>query len=232
MRNIRGTFLVVATACGAALGLWIFDALATRHRLIHELELLRERNLEIVRLRSGNALLSQSVSRLEAQRKALAAAEASREESARALEAGLKNAGGRTVREAFESYLWALYNQDPAALAQRLVLTKKSQTRLDALFDELPEAEQAKYGDAEEMFALLYLSQHPVYFSAVAVTSAEPAPDEDFAKPTVQYEYPNGRVTTHTDVPMRRTADGWDVMISDGQVSQALRALESVPAPR
>jgi hypothetical protein len=222
--------VVMSAGVGAALAALIVSSSLTHRALAGELGTLRLRNRELSNLRTGNEELRRSVARLTDVRKAQIDSAARAAEEAAANPdfipvTNLRNVGSRTVKGALETYLWSLTNQDVAALARMLVLSKPSKAKVAAIYDALPQSAQAQYENSDEMFAMLYLEQHPTYFSAARVTSDEPAPDERSTVPTTQYEYPNGSITTHHDLPMKLTADGWGVQVSGAQVSRFLRQL-------
>ncbi len=142
----------------------------------------------------------------------------------------LHNAGARTTRAAFESFVWAVANADAKSLAGLLAISRPWQKRLEALHRSLPEQDQARYGSAAEMFATVYLSQNPVYATAARLISDEPAPDENTTVVTTQFAYSNGHVTTHSDLMMRRTPNGnWRVALSGAEVSHALKEAHLEP---
>lgn len=225
-----------ATLASAALGAIALILLAQRReqrRLADEIELLHRQQREATQLKAGNAELARSVAALDARLQSRETARA--DDRTKEASAGggftsvkdLREAGRATVRDAVETYERALTSDDPAALAPLLILNAASRARIETLYRGLPEADRARYGNAGQLFAMLYLQAHPPYFSGLRVESPEPAPDVRTAAPEIEYAYDNGHVTRHNDTLFRRTDEGWGVLVGSGTVAQALRQLEA-----
>jgi hypothetical protein len=194
-------------------------ALETRH------------SIEVARLRSDNAKIAHETARLaklNQARQSLREAEM----SAHAVDArdpsidgfisvrDVKNVGNATVRDLFETYLWACNHLDTGTLAKILRLDPVSQRpKLKAFFASLPPDEQAKYGTPEAVFALIYAAQNtPTYYSEFRIVSPEPAASPSSASiSTIQVElrYSDGRVRTHSGWYAVPSNNGWKIITGD-----------------
>jgi hypothetical protein len=202
---------------------WVAWECRERRRLDQAIGLEKRHAGEAIRLRSGNAALAAEIARLarmrEAQRK-VNAAEASAQAAAGKTPGrdgfiavqDLANLGTANVHDLFETYLWAVDHLDTAALAKLLYLPQQLREKLDAFYAGLPPEEQARYGSAEGVYALIYAAAvPPTYYSGIQVASPEPppGPSGNFSPIQVNYEYSDGRIRTHSDWYSVRTAAGW-----------------------
>ncbi len=208
---------------------WVVWERRERSRLDQAIGLEERHAGEAARLRSGNAKLAAEIARLarmrEAQRKVSAA-----EASARAAEGkipgldgfiavqDLANVGTANVHDLFETYLWAVDHLDTAALARVLFLPPELRKKLAAFYAALPPEEQARYGSADGIYALIYAASiQPTYYSGIQVASPEPPPGPagNFSPIQANYEYSDGRIRTHSDWYSVRTAAGWKLFPSN-----------------
>ncbi|HTQ32480.1 MAG TPA: hypothetical protein VMI53_14820 [Opitutaceae bacterium] len=236
--------IIVMMMTGAAFATLVIIEARTHRRLTNELSTLRQQNQEMAQLRNDNERLNASVVQLQELRKsqidavlarqaaALPPASAPADRDAQlAAEfvsvANLKNAGTKTPKEAAETYLWALDRLETATLAKVLRLNDVSLSRIRALYASLPQGDQAECRTAEEMFAMIYASEHPIYFSAVQISADQPPSKTGMQTLTTQYEYSNGHITEHHDVRLMRTPDGdWGVQVPPLFVEQAIKQLD------
>lgn len=237
--NIGRKFIIGLTGVAyIALTAWNVQAWRTHRHLTSEFADLYQQNQDVARLQNDNEHLEDSISRLVELRKAQIDALLTRQAAAAPIPSeartttkfvsvgDLKNAGNRTVKDTFETYLWALDNLDEMTLARVLNIDKSSVAKVQALYDSLSPADQAQYGTAQQMFAMIYASQHPVYFSAASLSTDEPSTDTSYLRLTTQYEYSNGHITEHNDLQLTRMADGgWGVFVPHGLVDQVLNQL-------
>jgi len=208
---------------------WVAWERRERSRLDQAIGLEERHAGEAARLRSSNAALAAEIARLDRIREVqrnLRAAEA----SAHAAEGktpgldgfiavqDLANVGTANVRDLFETYLWAVDHLDTSAMAKLLYLPQQLRPKLDAFYAALPPEEQARYGSADGIYALIYAASiQPTYYSGIQVASPEPPPGPagNFSPIQVNYEYSDGRVRTHSDWYAARTAAGWKLFPSN-----------------
>lgn len=238
--NLSQKFIIgLAGAACLALAAWNILARRTHQGLTNEFADLRRQNQDVARLQNENEHLDDSIAKLVELRKSQIDALLTRPAAAAPIEsqaqaatkfvsvADLRNAGTNTVRDTFETYFWALDHLDEVTLARVLNINKGSLAKIKDLYDSLPQADQARYGTAQQMFAMIYASQHPIYFSAMSLSTDEPAADTQYLPLTTQYEYSNGHITEHHNLQLIRMADGgWSVDVHPQLVDQSLKQLD------
>jgi hypothetical protein len=213
-----------------ALTVWPIAERREGNRLDQALVQERKRAVETAWLGSENPALAKAIAQLtkiRQTRRKLQEAEASAQTLDRRDPSpdgylgveDLKDRGNATVHDAFETYLWALDHLDTEALAQILYLPKELRLKLDTFLAALPPEEQARYGSAASVFALIYAAQdRPTYYSGLEVVSPEPTPgtaEANLAKIQVNYEYSDGRVRTHTGGYALPSNAGWKIFEPD-----------------
>jgi hypothetical protein len=139
-----------------------------------------------------------------------------------------KNTGILTARDAVQSYIWAIDHGDTAALAGVLSFSDSSRAQIDAVFDSLTESDKAKFGSAEQMFALIYSYSNPIYFAAIQITGETPG-ESNTDNVTTKWQYPTGQIREHT-FPLTLSSNGWRRVVSDDEVNASLKkALNPTP---
>lgn len=195
-RVITVSLLVLAVVAGGA----SWSQRQASAVLRGEIELLREENAELARLRAENKRLNaQQVSAAEQERlrgdhvavmrlrdevekskeglrlreRALA------EKSVPALATGLKpmesftNVGKATARAALETWMWAAHGGDTAVMADAMALSPESRQKAEELFARVPETVRVQYGTPEQLLAAAFAGASGMQTTGMQVLSEQ-----------------------------------------------------------
>jgi hypothetical protein len=239
MRPSLTTVTIIGTILVGAFGLPLLEFHLNRV-LTEEFEELRLEANEAAAYRKQNGSLTAAIERLQAtmavriENSAIGKLAYSATPAPVVLDPGFlpesewKNTGILTARDAVQSYIWAIDHGDAAALAGILSFSDSSRTRIDAVFASLTESDKAKFGSAEQMFALIYSYSNPIYFAGIQITGETPV-ELNTENVTTKWQYPTGQIREHT-FPLTTSSDGWRRVVSDDEVNASLqKALNPTP---
>lgn len=206
-----------------------------------ELESVRSRHQELIRLRTENHRLvtaQPSTSELESLRADHAALERLRAEiaplraratsiDAKAKSAGATisavvsaaqwgNAGWATPSAAFETALWAASGGDIDTLAKSMVLDAEARAKATALLDGLPATSRAEYRSPERLVALLTAKDVPMG-SMQVIGQAQQGPEN--VKIVVRLQQTDGSVKT-ANLILRQDAGEWRLVVPPSVVDK------------
>lgn len=135
----------------------------------------------------------------------------------------LHDAGQQTPGAVVQTLLWASYRGENDALANALLLEPEARAKAADFLATLPESAREKL-PRPESFAGLFLAEGLTNVTAVRIGDTT-AIDPDNA--TVRVEGIMGR---DLQLPVRRTARGWQIVVGDRQVEWAIARLRAAPA--
>jgi hypothetical protein len=249
LRWLSALLLALALMAGAAWWLQVQSAGQLRGEVAllrdenRELARLREENLrlaarqptaaQLAALRADHVAVAQLKSQIEALRektippsRAVSALEvkdvdtaAPASAEARALfqfpEKGWKNVGRATPGATVETALWAATGGDLDALTTTFVIEDGARTKAAAMFSVLPEAARAQYGTPEKLIAALFVAKDlPVSVKLGGVVTGA-----DSTKLLLRVQSTGGAVRDAA-ITLRSDADGWRVVVSEGDVGK------------
>lgn len=135
----------------------------------------------------------------------------------------LHDVGRQTPGAAVQTLLWAACHGDDTALANTLLLEPKARAKAAAFLAGLPDSAREKT-PTPESFAALFLSDGLTKVTAVRIGEAT-AIDADNA--TVRLE---GIMDRDLQLPLRRVATGWQIVVGEKQIDWAVAQLRGSPA--
>lgn len=134
----------------------------------------------------------------------------------------LKNAGRATPEAATETVLWAAVGGDVDALASSFVFTPTAREKADAWFASLAEGTRKQYGSPEKIIALMIAKDAAGLSGMQVIGQKEVAPDNVGVR--VRFGSVDGN-TKDDNLVMRRSTDGWRMVIPDNTVEKFARRL-------
>lgn len=134
-----------------------------------------------------------------------------------------KNVGRATPAAALETALWAGVGGDLEVLAATLSLDGAAKEKAGTLFASLPETERARFGSPEKLIAALSLKDLP---GALTVGPATVGEDNAKVRLYTQRGTPSYFVFKETEITLRRSTDGWRLVVPDGAVESYASALK------
>jgi hypothetical protein len=133
-----------------------------------------------------------------------------------------KNAGKATPEAATETVLWAALGGDVDTLSNALVFTPTAREKADALFAGLSESARQQYGTAEKVIALM-IAKDAATLNGMQVLGQKEVAADNVA---VRLRFANTEGKTKDDnFLMRRTSDGWRLVLPDVAVEKFARQL-------
>jgi RNA polymerase sigma factor (sigma-70 family) len=138
------------------------------------------------------------------------------------------NAGTATPEAAWQTFRWALKNNDTAALAQTMGWEPEVQAKAQALFAAAPAAAQQQFSSVDEA---VYAFMNSMKAESFGVVSQDIAGDDGTL--IVQEQGADGRILQNL-IKMRLFSDGWRAMIPSemlGPVANYLNSPALWPAP-
>lgn len=135
--------------------------------------------------------------------------------------------GLATPAAAYETALWAVREQDLDALAKTFVFRQDDREKLAALIATLPEDARAKYASPEQVMALM-ISTGPEVEAFQILSETQQGPNTVVAQ--VQLQLASGS-SLEGPIVFQGGADGWQLLLPQGEVAGAIRFLTGGPAP-
>lgn len=120
----------------------------------------------------------------------------------------LRNVGQATPAAALQTLFWAALKGQEAAMAHTITWEESVRPEVQELIDRLPAELRARYPTPESLAALA-ISRHALEVSAIHITATTPA-DDSHATLTVK-----GLTGADEKLPMRRGADGWQLLAGE-----------------
>jgi len=135
----------------------------------------------------------------------------------------LHNVGQQTPGGAVQTLLWASFRGEDQTLASALLLEPDARAKAAEFLAALPDSARAKL-PTPESFAALFLSEGLTNVTAVRIGDATAVDPENA---TVRVE---GIMGPDLQLPVRRSARGWQVVIGEKQVDWAITRLRPASA--
>lgn len=134
----------------------------------------------------------------------------------------MKNAGKATPEATTETVLWAAAGGDVDTLSNSFVFTPTAREKADAWFAGLPDDLKRQYESADKVIALMIAKD------AAALTGMQVLGQKEIGTDLVgvRIRFAAGEGKTKDDnLVMRRTADGWRMLVPDQAVEKFARQL-------
>lgn len=134
----------------------------------------------------------------------------------------LRNLGRATPESATETVLWAAVGGDVDVLSNSFLLTPTAREKADAWFAGLSESTRQQYGSPEKVIALMIAKDAAGLSGMQVLGQKEIAPDNVGVR--VRFGALDGK-TKDDNLVMRRSTDGWRMVIPDNAVEKFARQL-------
>jgi hypothetical protein len=135
---------------------------------------------------------------------------------------GLRNLGRATPESATETILWAAVGGDVDALSNAFMFTPTAREKADAWFAGLSEHTRQQYGTPEKVIALMIANDAAGLTGMQVLGQKEIAPDNVGVR--VRFGSVDGK-TKDDNLLMRRSNDGWRMVVPDNAVEKFARQL-------
>jgi hypothetical protein len=127
----------------------------------------------------------------------------------------LINAGAATPAAAAQSFLWAVAQVDPDAMAKQLVFGDAARTKAEALFASLDAATRERIGTPEKLLSMFFTALYGRVTGLQMADLDRLAPDAPGWNVKVQTA--SGKLS-EVGFPLRRAGDGWREEVPVGMV--------------